>query len=74
MNNYFKFIIYWVVNLFKEEWYLLRLFIFFFLYFKSDMDFICLEKCVDEVYLLVYELIIVGEYLDECLWEIGLKK
>lgn len=74
INNYLKFIIYWVVNLLCEEWYLFWFFIFFFFYLKLEMDLSVLLKCIIVDNLLYYEFIIVGEYFDECLCEIGLKK
>lgn len=73
-NNYLKSTTHRVVNPPKEEWHLPRLSIPFFLHPTSDMDLTCLEKCVDEANPLAYEPITAGEYLDERLREIGLKK
>ena len=46
----------------------------FFLHPKIDMDLTCLPQCVDEDHPKQYENITAGEYLDERLREIGLKK
>ncbi len=46
----------------------------FFLHPKSQMDLSCLEICVDEQHPKAYSNITAGEYLDERLREIGLKK
>lgn len=73
-NNYLKSTTHRVVNPPREEWHLPRLSIPFFLHPKSDMDLSCLSGCVNEDYPLAYEPITAGEYLDERLREIGLKK
>lgn len=73
-NNYLKSTTHRVVNPPREEWHLPRLSIPFFLHPKSDMDLSCLPACVDESHPLAYESITAGEYLDERLREIGLKK
>jgi isopenicillin N synthase-like dioxygenase len=73
-NNYLKSTTHRVVNPPKEEWHLPRLSIPFFLHPKSSMDLTCLDKCVTEENPLNYEPITAGEYLDERLREIGLKK
>lgn len=73
-NNYLKSTTHRVVNPPREEWHLPRLSIPFFLHPKSDMDLSCLPACVDEAHSLAYEPITAGEYLDERLREIGLKK
>ncbi len=73
-NNYLKSTTHRVVNPPREEWHLPRLSIPFFLHPKSDMDLSCLPACVDEAHPLAYEPITAGEYLDERLREIGLKK
>lgn len=46
----------------------------FFMHPKADMDLTCLESCIDESHPKVFEDITAGEYLDERLREIGLKK
>ena len=73
-NNYLKSTTHRVVNPPKDEWHLPRLSIPFFLHPKSNMDLSCLDRCVDEDHPLEYEPITAGEYLDERLREIGLKK
>jgi len=73
-NNYLKSTTHRVVNPPKEEWHVPRLSIPFFLHPKGSMDLTCLESCVTEERPLAYEPITAGEYLDERLREIGLKK
>jgi len=46
----------------------------FFLHPKSDMDLSCLDSCIDSDNPKAYDDITAGEYLDERLREIGLKK
>jgi len=73
-NNYLKSTTHRVVNPPKEEWHKPRLSIPFFLHPKSQMDLTCLADCVSEESPVAYEPITAGEYLDERLREIGLKK
>lgn len=73
-NNYLKSTTHRVINPPKEEWHRPRLSIPFFLHPKSEMDLTCLESCVTEERPLEYENITAGEYLNERLREIGLKK
>lgn len=73
-NNYMKSTTHRVVNPPREQWHLPRLSIPFFLHPRSNMDLTCLDKCVTEDTPLAYEPITAGEYLDERLREIGLKK
>jgi len=73
-NNYLKSTTHRVVNPPKELWHLPRLSIPFFLHPRSTMDLTCLDKCVSEELPLAYEPITAGEYLNERLREIGLKK
>jgi isopenicillin N synthase-like dioxygenase len=73
-NNYLKSTTHRVVNPPREEWHLPRLSIPFFLHPVSNMDLSCLESCVTADNPLQYEPITAGEYLDERLREIGLKK
>jgi isopenicillin N synthase-like dioxygenase len=73
-NNYLKSTTHRVVNPPREMWHQPRLSIPFFLHPKSEMDLTILEKCVDEAHPAAYEPITAGEYLDERLREIGLKK
>jgi isopenicillin N synthase-like dioxygenase len=73
-NNYLKSTTHRVVNPAREEWHLPRLSIPFFLHPRSEMDLSCLPSCVSEEQPLAYAPITAGEYLDERLREIGLKK
>ncbi len=73
-NNYLKSTTHRVVNPPKEEWHKPRLSIPFFLHPVPDMDLTCLDKCVTDENPLQYAPITAGEYLDERLREIGLKK
>jgi len=73
-NNYLKSTTHRVVNPPKEQWHVPRLSIPFFLHPKSAVRLDCLESCVTEANPLAYEPISAGEYLDERLREIGLKK
>jgi len=73
-NNFLKSTTHRVVNPPREEWHNPRLSIPFFLHPVSDMDLSCLESCVTADNPLHYDPITAGEYLDERLREIGLKK
>lgn len=73
-NNYLKSTTHRVVNPPRSEWHLPRLSIPFFLHPRSGMDLSCLDRCVSDDRPLAYEPITAGEYLDERLKEIGLKK
>ena len=73
-NNFLKSTTHRVVNPPREEWHKPRLSIPFFLHPRSTMDLTCLEQCVTETRPLAYESITAGEYLNERLREIGLKK
>ena len=73
-NNYLKSTTHRVVNPPKEKWHMPRLSIPFFLHPRSNMDLTCLDKCVSDSNPLQYEPITAGDYLDERLREIGLKK
>lgn len=73
-NNYLKSTTHRVVNPPRESWHLPRLSIPFFLHPKSNMDLSCLPGCVTENQPLAYAPITAGEYLNERLREIGLKK
>ena len=46
----------------------------FFLHPRSDMSLACLPSCIDENNPKAYEDITAGEFLDERLRELGLKK
>jgi isopenicillin N synthase-like dioxygenase len=73
-NNYLKSTTHRVVNPPREEWHKPRLSIPFFLHPVSEMSLNCLESCVTAENPLHYEPITAGEYLNERLREIGLKK
>ncbi len=73
-NNYLKSTTHRVVNPPREEWHRPRLSIPFFLHPKSEMDLSCLESTVTDDRPLAYDPITAGEYLNERLREIGLKK
>ena len=73
-NNYLKSTTHRVVNPPREEWHKPRLSIPFFLHPKGDMDLTALDRCITDDNPLNYEPITAGEYLDERLREIGLKK
>lgn len=73
-NNVLRSTTHRVVNPPKEKWHTPRFSIPFFLHPKSEMDLTCLPDCVSADNPLDYEPITAGEYLDERLREIGLKK
>ena len=73
-NNKLKSTTHRVVNPPRELWHTSRFSIPFFLHPKSSMSLAALESCIDEEHPKAYEDITAGEYLDERLREIGLKK
>ncbi|MEQ1746590.1 MAG: 2-oxoglutarate and iron-dependent oxygenase domain-containing protein [Saprospiraceae bacterium] len=73
-NNYLKSTTHRVVNPPREEWHLPRLSIPFFLHPVSAMRLDCLPECITSDSPIQYPPITAGEYLDERLREIGLKK
>ncbi len=73
-NNYLKSTTHRVVNPPREEWHQARLSIPFFLHPRADMDLSVLPSTVNDQTPPVYEPITAGEYLEERLREIGLKK
>lgn len=73
-NNYLKSTTHRVVNPPKEQWHVPRLSIPFFLHPISQMDLTCLSSTVTDSRPMAYAPITAGEYLDERLREIGLKK
>jgi isopenicillin N synthase-like dioxygenase len=73
-NNRLKSTTHRVVNPPKEKWGSPRFSIPFFLHPKSDMSLACLSSCIDAAHPKAYEDYTAGEYLDERLREIGLKK
>lgn len=73
-NNVLRSTTHRVVNPPREKWHTARYSIPFFLHPKSDMSLNCLEGCITAENPLAYAPITAGEYLDERLREIGLKK
>jgi isopenicillin N synthase-like dioxygenase len=73
-NNKLKSTTHRVVNPPREKWHTSRFSIPFFLHPKSEMSLACLDSCVDGQNPKSYPDITAGEYLDERLREIGLKK
>lgn len=63
-----------VVNLSREEMLKPRYSTPFFLHPRSDMDLTCLTSCIDEQHPKKYGDMTAGEYLDERITELGLKK
>jgi isopenicillin N synthase-like dioxygenase len=73
-NNKLKSTTHRVVNPPRELWHTSRFSMPFFLHPRSEMSLACLENCLDEQHPKVYPDATAGEYLDERLREIGLKK
>ncbi len=73
-NNYLKSTTHRVINPPRERWHEERLSIPFFLHPRSEVRLDCLPNCVSDKRPLAYPPITAGEYLDERLREIGLKK
>jgi isopenicillin N synthase-like dioxygenase len=73
-NNKLRSTTHRVVNPKPEFWHTSRFSIPFFLHPKSSMSLECLANCVDEKHPLAYDVATAGEYLNERLIEIGLKK
>jgi isopenicillin N synthase-like dioxygenase len=73
-NNRLKSTIHQVVNPPRELWGTSRFSIPFFMHPVSDMPLNCLEKCIDADHPKGFDDITAGEYLDERLVELGLKK
>lgn len=73
-NNKLKSTTHRVVNPPRELMKNSRYSVPFFLHPRSDMDLTSLESCIDENHPKLYSDITAGEYLDERLREIGLKK
>jgi isopenicillin N synthase-like dioxygenase len=73
-NNKLKSTTHRVVNPPREMWHTSRFSIPFFLHPKSSMSLASLDSCIDENHPKAYEDATAGEYLDERLREIGLKK
>lgn len=73
-NNRLRSTTHRVVNPPREKWGQSRFSIPFFLHPRSEMRLDCLESCVEDGENPAYKPISAGEYLDERLAEIGLKK
>ncbi len=73
-NNKLRSTTHRVVNPKKEFWHTSRFSIPFFLHPKSSMSLECLSNCVNDSHPLAYDVATAGEYLNERLVEIGLKK
>ena len=73
-NNKLRSTTHRVVNPPREKWHTARYSIPFFLHPRSEMRLDCLESCVTADNSLHYEPISAGEYLNQRLVEIGLKK
>ena len=73
-NNKLRSTTHRVVNPPRELWGTSRFSIPFFLHPKSDMSLASLPSCISENQPKAYEDATAGEYLDERLREIGLKK
>lgn len=73
-NNRLRSTTHRVVNPARELWHTSRFSIPFFLHPQSSMSLRCIDTCVDQQHTKIYEDITAGEYLDERLREIGLKK
>ena len=73
-NNKLRSTTHRVVNPPRELWHTSRFSIPFFLHPKSSISLQCLNSCIDAAHPKAYEDATAGEYLDERLREIGLKK
>ena len=73
-NNRLRSTTHRVVNPPRELWGTSRYSIPFFLHPKSSMSLACLDSCMDAKHPKAYEDATAGEYLEERLREIGLKK
>ena len=73
-NNRLKSTIHQVVNPPRELWGTSRFSIPFFMHPVSDMKLDCLDNCIDAANPKKYTDITAGEFLDERLVELGLKK
>jgi isopenicillin N synthase-like dioxygenase len=73
-NNKLKSTTHRVVNPPRELMKTSRFSVPFFLHPRSDMDLTSLDSCVDDAHPKAYSDMTAGEYLDERLREIGLKK
>jgi isopenicillin N synthase-like dioxygenase len=73
-NHKLKSTIHQVVNPPREKMNQSRYSIPFFMHPRADMNLSCLESCVDQQHPKLYVDMTAGEFLDERLMELGLKK
>ncbi len=73
-NKKLKSTIHRVVNPPKEQMKNSRFSIPFFMHPRSDMDLTCLDSCIDEGHPKLFNDMTAGEFLNERLIELGLKK
>lgn len=73
-NNKLKSTIHRVVNPPKDQMRTSRFSIPFFMHPRSEMDLSCLDSCIDENNPKLYDDITAGDFLNQRLAEIGLKK
>jgi isopenicillin N synthase-like dioxygenase len=73
-NNKLRSTTHRVVNPSRDLWHTSRFSMPFFLHPKGKMSLACLESCIDDSHPKAYPDATAGEYLDERLREIGLKK
>lgn len=73
-NNKLRSTTHRVVNPPRDLWHTSRFSIPFFMHPRSEMSLACLESCINETHEKAYPDATAGEYLDERLREIGLKK
>jgi isopenicillin N synthase-like dioxygenase len=73
-NNKLRSTTHRVVNPPRDLWHTSRFSMPFFLHPRSEMSLECLESCIDDQHPKAYPNVTAGEYLDERLREIGLKK
>jgi isopenicillin N synthase-like dioxygenase len=73
-NNKLKSTIHQVINPPRDLWGTSRYSIPFFMHPVSDMPLNCLPECIDATHPKSFEDITAGEYLEERLVELGLKK
>ncbi len=73
-NNKLRSTIHRVVNPPREEWGTARYSIPFFMHPRSEMKLDCLEECISEEHEKAFDDITAGEFLNQRLAEIGLKK
>lgn len=73
-NNKLKSTLHQVVNPPKELWGSSRYSVPFFMHPSAEMPLNCLEDCVSDITPKVYEDCTAGEFLEERLKELGLKK